>query len=304
MIISTSAIRDLLWPGLNAVFGDLPDMPAQWKEIFEANTSDKQYEKDVEVKLLGLADLQAEGQSVTYEDMGERYTYTYIHRGVALGFIMTKFAIRDNLYKTQFGPNTRALKHSFQQTKEVYGAAVLNNATDGTNYPGGDTVALLSTSHPIDTGVVANTPSIQVELNETSLQDSFIRIRRFKDAAGLRKMVKPKKLVVPPELQYVATRLMGSAGRPGRVGTNDNDLNAIRDLGLLPGGFTLNDFLTNTKAWYVTTDCPDGLKFFQRDPLEIDLYTDFDTSNLKCKGEERYSFGWSNFRGIDGSMPT
>lgn len=303
MVITTSQIRDLLWPGLDAIFGELPDFPPQWKEIFEAHTSDKQYEKDVEVKLLGLADFIAEGQSVPYEDMGERYTYTYLHKGVGLGFIMTKYAIRDNLYKSQFGPNTRALKHSFLQTKETYGAAVLNNATD-TNYLGGDGKPLLSTTHPIDTGYVANTPIVQTELNETSLQDSIVRIRRFRDAAGLRKMVKPRKLVTTPEMSWIAERLMGSNARPGRVGTNDNDLNAIRSMGVLPGGYTINDFLTNTKSWYVTTECPNGLKFFQRDPLEIDLYTDFDTSNLKCKGEERYSFGWSDFRGIDGAMPT
>lgn len=300
MVTNTAAIRDLLYPGLNAIFGDYQELPAQWQEIYSKNTSDMIREIDVEVKLLGLAQLKAEGAAVAYDDMGERYSYVYVHKAVGLGFIMTKFAIRDNLYKTQFGPNTRALKHSFRQTKEIYGAAVLNNASDGTNFPGGDGVALLSTAHPIDVGVVANTPTVQAELNESSLQDAIVGARRFKDAAGLRVMITGRKIVVTPELQFTAERLFKTQDR---VGSADNDVSAFRSRGDLKGGYTVNDFLTNVKSWYLLTDCPDGLKFFQRDPLEIDMYTDFDTSSLKVKGEERYSFGWSNFRAIWGNMP-
>lgn len=292
MAINTAAIRDLLLPGLDAVFGDYHMFPGEWTEIFEQHTSEMYREIDVEVKLLGLAQVRTEGQPVAYDDMGERYQYVYIHQGVGLGFIMTKFAIRDNLYKTQFGPSTRALKHSFQQTKEIYGAAVINNSTSS-SFNGGDGVPLASASHPIDVGTVANTPTVQAQLNESSLQDAIVGIRRFKDAAGLRVLVKPRKLIVPPELSFTAERLLKT---DLRVGTADNDINAIRNMNAIPEGYRVNDFLTDTSGWTVITDCPDGLKYFQRDPLEIDMYTDFDTDNLKVKGTERYSFGWSNFR--------
>jgi hypothetical protein len=301
MTVNTAQIKDLLLPGLNAIFGDYDEIPNQWQELFSKNTSDMYREVDVEVKLLGLAQLRSEGQAVNYDDMGERYQYVYVHRGVGLGFVITKFAIRDNLYKSQFGPNTRALKFSFRQTKEIYGAAVFNNANDATGtYFGGDGVALLSTSHPIDVGTVANTPTVQAELNESSLQDAIVGVRRFKNAAGLRVLVRGKKVVVPPELQFTAERLFATTLR---VGTADNDVSAFKSRGDIVGGYTVNDFLTNTKGWYLLTDCPDGLKYFQRDPLEIDMYTDFDTDNLKVKGTERFSFGWSNFRAVYGNMP-
>ena len=301
MATTTAQIRDLLLPGIDAVFGDYDQMPTQFDQLFERHTSEMSYERDVEVKLLGLAQGRSEGAATTFEDMGERYTYFYRHIAVGLGFVMTKFAIRDNLYKTQFGPNTRALKHSLRQTKEVYGAAVLNNSTDTTGaYFGGDGVPLLSASHPIDVGTFANTGAIQAELNETSLQDAVIAVRRFKDAAGLRVLVQPTKMVIPPDLMFVAKRLLGT---PLRVGTADNDINAIRDLDSIPDGYTINDFLTNTKSWFLKTNCPDGLKFFQRDPLEVDMHTDFTTDNLLTKATERFSFGWSNSRGIFGMMP-
>jgi hypothetical protein len=283
------------------VFGDYEQMPSEWSEIFEQHQSDLAYERDVEVKLLGLAQLRSEGAATAFEDMGERFVFTYRHLGISLGFVFTKFAIRDNLYKSRFGPNTRALKHSFRQTKEVYGASVLNNGMDTTGaYYGGDGVALLSTAHPIDTGTIANTATVQAELNETSLQDGIIAIRRFKDAGGLRIMTKPRKLVIPPDLMFVAQRLFETQLR---VGTTDNDINAWRSMGLIPGGYTINDFLTNTKSWYLLTDAPDALKYFQRDPLETDAQVDFTTDNLMIKGTERFSFGWSNVRGIYGCMP-
>lgn len=299
-MITTAAIRSLLLPGLDAVFGDYDQFPQEWQEIFSSNTSEMYREVDTEVKLLGLAQLKNEAASVAYEDMGERYSFTYYHRGVGLGFIISKFAIRDNLYKAEFGPSTQALKHSFQQTKEIYGASVFNNGFDNTNFPGGDGVCLFSTAHPTDAGSLANTPTISAELSETSLQDGCIGIRRFKDAAGLRANILPKKLIIPPELQFVAQRLLKTELR---VGTSDNDTNAIRTLDLIPEGFRINDYLTNTKAWFVTTNVPNGLKYFQRDPFETDMYEDFDTSSLKVKGEERYSFGWSNVRCAWGNNP-
>jgi hypothetical protein len=301
MATTTAQIRDLLWPGLAAVFGDYRDLPSQYGDVFETHDSDKAYERDVEVKMLGLAQLRAEGAATAFEDMGERYAYTYRHVGVALGFVMTKFAIRDNLYKSRFGPNTKALKHSLRQTKEVYAAAILNNATDTSAINlGGDGVPLLSANHPIDVGVVGNTPSVQAQLNETSLQDALVAIRRFRDAAGLKVLVNAQKLIVPPELQFTAERLMKT---PLRVGTADNDVNAIRSIGFLSGGWKMNDFLSNTASWYIITDCPDGLKHYTRDPLETDMFVDFTTDNLMVKATERYSFGWSNFRAIYGCMP-
>jgi hypothetical protein len=301
MAMTTSQIKDLLLPGLDAVFGDYAEIPQQWADVFDKHTSDMAYERDVEVKMLGLAQLRAEGQATSFEDMGERYQYVYRHVGVALGFVMTKFAIRDNLYKSQFGPNTRALKFSLRQTKEVYGAAVLNNATTDTAvYQGGDGEPLLSIEHPIDVGTVANTPTVQAQLNETSLQDGVVAVRRFKDAAGLRVLVKPTKLIIPPEQQFTAARLLRSNLR---VGTADNDLNAIKDLNNVPGGFSINDFLTNTSSWFLKTDCPDGMKFFQRDPLETDMFVDFTTDNLMTKATERFSFGWSNWRALYGCLP-
>lgn len=301
MTTSTAQIAQLLLPGLNAVFGDYNRLPSQWPEIFTKHTSELAYERDVEVKTLGLAQLRSEGGSVAYDDMGTRYTYVYRHVQPALGFIMTRNAIRDNVYKSDFGPNTRALKFSMRQTKEVYGAAVLNNAQDTTGvYYGGDGQPLLSLNHPIDVGTVGNTPAVQAQLNETSLQDADIAIARFRDAAGNKVLVKPRKLVIPPDLKFVAKRILGSTGR---VGTADNDLNALKELQIIGGGWAENHFLTNTQSWYVITDCPDGLKYFQRDPLETDLFVDFDTDNMKVKATERYSFGWSNWRAIYGNMP-
>lgn len=301
MAMTTAQIRDLLLPGLNAVFGDYDALPQQWSDIFERHTSEMAYERDVEIKMLGLAQLRSEGAATAFEDPGERFVYVYRHVGVALGFVMTKFAIRDNLYKSRFGPNSRALKFSLAQTKEVYGAAVLNNAqAAGAQFAGGDGVPLLSTAHPIDVGTVSNRPTVNAQLNETSLQDGIVAVRRFKDAAGLRVMVKPKRLIIPPELQFTATRLLRTELR---VGTSDNDVNAIRELGAIPGGFRINDFLSNVASWFLLTDCPDGLKFFQRDPLEVDMFVDFTTDNLMTKATERFSFGWSNWRSVYGSMP-
>lgn len=300
MAITLASAPALLRPGVNKVFGDYESLPNEWADIFEKNTSEMNYEIDVETKLLGLAQLRAEGAATAFEDAGQRYSYVYQPVGVALGFVMTKFALRDNLYKTQFMPNTRALKASMAQTKEVYGAAVLNLANTASLTSQGDGVSLLSSAHPIDTGTVANTFAVQAELSETALQDAYVNIRRFKDAAGLRKLVKADKLIVPPELMWVVKRLLET---DLRVGTADNDINAIKAQRAIPGGYVINDFLTNVKSWYLKTDCPDGFKFFQRDPLEIDMHTDFTTDNMMTKATERYSFGYSNFRAVFGCMP-
>lgn len=299
MATTTAQIRDLLLPGLNAVFGDYPQLDTEWGHIFTKHTSKMQAERDVEMKLLGLSQLRSEGASVVYDDMGERYVSSYVHLELGLGFVITKIAIEDNLYKQQFSPGTKQLKNSMAQTKEVLGANVLNYAMDP-NVTGGDGVPLLSTQHPLDVGTNANTFAIQSELNETSLQDAIVRIGRQRDAAGMLIKVKPTKIVIAPEMQFVADRLLGTEER---VGTADNDLNAIKSGKMLGGGYVVNHYLTNPRAWYVLTDAPEGLKYFQRRALESDMYVDFDTDNLKTKATERCSWGWSNHRAVVGCMP-
>jgi len=297
MAINTTQIRDLLRPGLAAVFGDYDMYPSQWSEIFTKHTSDKAVEIEVEIKMLGLAAIKAEGASVAYDTMGQRYVTNYLHRYVGIGFIITRQAIKDNLYKSRFPMQAKALKDSFGQTKEVLGAAVLNNGFD-TNYPIGDGKPVYSTTHPIDTGTVANTFTVQADLNETSLQDAIVAIQKFRAASGLRVMVKPEKLIVPPELQWQANRLLNSQFR---TDTANNDESAIYNTSAVPQGYRVNQFLTDTNAWFLMTNCDDGFKYYDREPLEIDMYTDFDNDNLKVKGIERYSFGVSNFRGSFGS---
>jgi len=298
MAINTSAIRDLLRPGLAAVFGDYPQYPAQWSEIFERFTSDKAVEIEVEVKLLGLASIKAEGASVAYDTMGQRYVTNYVHRYAAIGFIITRQAIKDNLYQTRFPLQAKALRNSMTQTKETLGAAVLNNGFD-TNYPIGDGKPVFSTTHPIDGGTVANTFSVQSDLNETSLQDAIVSIQRFRDAANLRIMTKPTKLIVPAELQWTAERLLKSQYRTDSA---NNDISAIYSTSAVPQGHRVNMFLTDTNSWFLCTDAPNGFKHYERERLETDVYTDFDTDNLKAKAVERYSFGVSNFRGAFGSQ--
>ena len=302
MAMNLAAIRDMLLPGLNTLFGDYAQIPTQWSRVFDRTTSNMAIERDLEVRLLGLAQLRTEGQSTYFDNgMGQRSMYNYYHKGIGLGFIVTRSAIKDNLYKTQFKPNATALRNSFQQTKEIYGANILNKGTTYDATVGGDGKALFATDHPIDTGTVANTPTTQAELNETSLQNALIAIRKFRNVAGLKFMSRGRLLIVPVELEYTAQRLMQSELR---VGTADNDLNAIKSLGKLPEGFTAMDFLTDTKAWFIKTDSPDGFKYFDREPFESDVYVDFDTDNLKVKGYERYSFGYSNFRCAYGNFPT
>lgn len=300
MAINTGSIQQLLRPGLAEVFGDYPMYPGQWTEIFERATSDKAVEVEVEMKFLGLAAIKAEGAATEYDNMGQRFIYTYVHRYVSIGFIITRQAIKDNLYKDRFPQQAKALKNSMLQTKEVLGASVLNNAFSS-SFLGGDGVALCSTAHPIDGATVANTPTVQADLNETSLQDGIVTIQRFKDVAGLRVMVQPKKLIVPPPLQWTANRLLNSQFR---TGTANNDISAIYNADAVPEGYRVNQFLTDDSAWFIKTNAENGLKYYEREALETDVYTDFDTQNLKNLALERYSFGWSNWRAVYGSSGT
>jgi hypothetical protein len=292
MAINTTAIQSLLRPGLAAVFGDYPMYPAQWSEIFDKHTSDKAVEIEVEVKLLGLAAIRAEGASTIYENMGQRFTTNYVHRYVSIGFVITRQAIKDNLYKAQFPLQAKAMRNSMGQAKENLGAAVLNNGFSA-SFPIGDGQALYSTAHPIDNGTVANTFAAVTDLNETSLQNAIVKVQQFKDQAGLIVMTKPEKLTVAPANQWTADRLLNSAFR---TGTADNDISAIYNTSAVPQGYRVNQFLTSASNWFLMTDAPDGFKYYEREALETDVYTDFDTDNVKAKAIERYSFGVSNFR--------
>lgn len=300
MAINTTSIQQLLRPGLAEVFGDYPMYPAEFTEIFSVNSSDKAVEIEVEMKLLGLASTKAEGAPTNFQDMGQRVISTYYHRYTSVGFVITRQAQKDNLYESQFPLQAQSLRNSMLQSKEVNGASVLNNGFSA-SFPGGDGVSLFSTAHPIDTGTFANTPTVQTDLNEASLQDAIISISVFRDQAGLITMTKPEKLIVPPQLQFTADRLLHSAFR---TGTANNDINSIYNIGSVPQGYRTNHFLTDTNAWFLKTDAPNGLKHYVREKLETDVFTDFTTDNLLAKAIERYSFGWSNSRSIYGSSGT
>lgn len=296
MTINTAQIQSLLRPGLAAVFGSYPKYPSQWSEIFETYTSDKAVEYETEVKLLGLAGFRAEGSPTLMQDMGQRFITSYVHRYLALGFQITRQAMADNLYKDKFPIMARALRDSMAQTKELLGASILNNGfTTGII---GDGQTLYSTAHPIDTGVIANTPAVQADLNEASLEAGLIAVQQFRDQAGLLVMTKVKKMIVPPQGQFVAERLLASAFR---VNTPNNDVSAIYNMSMVPEGFRVNQYLTLPNSWFLITDAPNGFKHYIREKVETDVYTDFQTDNLLAKAVERYSFGVSNFRCTYGS---
>lgn len=297
MPINTTAIANLLRPGLSAVFGDYPSYPSQWSEIFDTYESDKAVEIEVEMKMLGLAQIRAEGAPTAVDTMGQRIITQYVHKYVALSFNITRQAIMDNLYKTKFPLMVKALKKSMAQTKEILGASILNNGFNAA-YPLGDGQPLFSLNHPIDGGVVPNTPSVQADLNEASLESAIVTIQQFKDQAGLICMTKQEKMIVPPQGQFVVDRLLGSQFR---TNTANNDISAIYNMSAVPRGYRVNQFLTNANAWFLLTDAPDGFKHYIREPIETDVYTDFSTDNLMAKAVERYSFGVSNFRAGYGS---
>jgi hypothetical protein len=303
MAVNLSAIKDLLLPGLRGVEGKYEQIPSQYDKIFTKHESKMALERTAEMRFLGLAQLKTEGGQTAFDNgAGERYVYNQEHTEIALGYAITRKAIDDNLYKTQFAPSNLGLIESFQQTKEIYGANLLNTATTYNASIGGDGVALCSASHPIDGGTVANTPTTQVDLNEATLLNAMIAIRtNFKDQAGLKVFARGRKLIVPPQLEPVAIRLTKTELRPG---TADNDVNAIMmTSGGLPEGYMVNDFLTSAYAWFLLTNI-DGLSYMERVKFESDMQVDFVTDNLLVKGYERYSFGYYNWRSIFGSFPT
>ena len=303
MAVNLSAIKDLLLPGLRGIEGKYEQIPSQYDKIFTKHDSKMALERTAEMRYLGLAQLKTEGGQTSFDNSaGERYVYNQEHTEIALGYAITRKAIDDNLYKTQFHPSNLGLIESFQQTKEIYGANVLNTATTYNAAIGGDGKALCATDHPIDGGTVANTPTVQVDLNESTLLNGMIAIRtNFKDQAGLKVVARGRKLVVPPQLEPVAIRLTKTELRPG---TADNDVNAIlTTAGGLPEGYMVNDFLTSASAWFLLTNI-DGLSYMERVSFETDMQVDFVTDNLLVKGYERYSFAYYNFRAIYGSFPT
>ena len=303
MAVNLSAIKDLLLPGLRGVEGKYEMIPSQYDKIFTKHDSKLALERTAEMRYLGLAQLKTEGGQTSFDNSaGERFVYNQEHNEIALGYAITRKAIDDNLYKTQFHPSNLGLIESFQQTKEIFGASILNTAQTYNNQFGADGVALCSTAHPIDAGTVANTPLTQVDLNESTLLNGMISIRtNFKDQAGLKVFARGRKLIIPPQLEPVAIRLTKTELRPG---TSDNDVNAIQTTaGGLPEGYMVDDFLTSSFAWFLLTNI-DGLSYMERVKFETDMQVDFVTDNLLVKGYERYSYGYYNWRAIYGSFPT
>lgn len=303
MAVNLSAIKDLLLPGLRGVEGKYEQIPSQYDKIFTKHNSKMALERTAEMRYLGLAQLKTEGGQTAFDNnAGERYVYNQEHVEIGLGYAITRKAIDDNLYKTQFQPSNLGLMESFQQTKEIYGANVLNTATTYNGSVGGDGVALCSTAHPIDGGTVANRPTTDIELNEASLLNAMIAIRtNFRDQAGLKTFARGRKLIVPPQLEPTAIRLTKTELRPG---TADNDVNAIfSTAGGLPEGYMACDYLTSTTAWFLLTNIT-GLSYMERVKFETDMQVDFVTDNLLVKGYERYSFSYYNWRSIYGSFPS
>ena len=299
MAISRAQLLKELLPGLNALFGlEYARYGEEHKEIYETETSERSFEEETKLSGFSAAPVKNEGSAIAYDNAQEAWTTRYNHETIALGFSITEEAIEDNLYDSLSARYTKSLARAMAYTKQVKAAAVLNNGFSA-SYPGGDGVALFSTAHPlVSGGTNSNTPSTQVDLNETSLEAAVIQIAAWTDERGLLIAAKPKKMVIPPALMFVAERLLETSLR---VGTNDNDINAIKNMGAVPEGYTVNHFLTDSNAWFLTTDVPNGMKHFVRTPLQNSMDGDFDTGNVRYKARERYSFGWSDPLGMWGS---
>jgi len=299
MAISRAQLLKELLPGLNALFGlEYARYGEEHKEIYETETSERSFEEETKLSGFSAAPVKNEGSAIAYDNAQEAWTARYNHETIALGFSLTEEAIEDNLYDSLSARYTKGLARAMAYTKQVKAAAVLNNAFNSA-YTGGDGVSLLNASHPlVNGGTNSNAPSTAADLNETALENAVIQIAAWTDERGLLIAAKPRKLVVPPALQFVATRLLETELR---VGTNNNDINAIKNNGAIPEGYTINHFLTATNAWFLTTDVPNGLKHFVRTPLQNSMDGDFDTGNVRYKSRERYSFGWSDPLGIYGS---
>ena len=299
MAISRAQLLKELLPGLNALFGmEYARYGEEHKEIFETESSERSFEEETKLSGFSAAPVKNEGSAIAYDNGQEAWTARYTHETIALGFSLTEEAIEDNLYDSLSARYTKALARAMAYTKQVKAAAILNNGFNSA-YTGGDGVSLFSTAHPlISGGTNSNEPSTAADLNETSLEAAVIQIAGWTDERGLLIAAKPKKLIVPPALMFVATRLLETELR---VSTADNDINALKNNGSIPGGYTVNHFLTDTNAWFLTTDVPNGMKHFVRTPLQNSMDGDFDTGNVRYKARERYSFGWSDPLGMYGS---
>ena len=304
MAISRQQLTKELEPGLNALFGlEYSRYENEHAEIYQTETSDRAFEEEVMLSGFGSAPVKQEGAAVVFDQANEAFTARYTHETIALAFAITEEAIEDNLYDRLAGRYTRALARSMSNTKQVKAAAVLNQAQI-TTVTGGDGVSLINNSHPLANGnTFSNVLATAADLNETSLEQSLIDIAGFVDERGLRIAVQGTKMIIPKELQFTAERILKS---PLRVGTADNDINAIGNMGMLPQGYRVNHFLTDTDSFFILTDIPNGLKHFERAPLRTALEGDFDTGNVRFKARERYSFGFSDPRCVfgNGNLPT
>ena len=299
MAISRAQLLKELLPGLNALFGmEYSRYGEEHKEIYDTEKSERSFEEETKLAGFSAAPVKNEGSAIAYDNAQEAFTARYNHETIALGFSITEEAVEDNLYDSLSARYTKALARAMAYTKQVKAASVINNGFNAA-YPGGDNVSLFNTAHPlVNGGTNSNTPTTQVDLNETSLEAAVIQIAAWTDERGLLIAAKPKKLIVPPALMFVAKRLLDTELR---VGTTDNDINAIKQMGAIPEGYTVNHFLTDSNGWYLTTDVPNGLKHFERMALVNSMDGDFDTGNVRYKARERYSFGWSDPLGMWGS---
>lgn len=301
MAVNLGSIQSLLRPGLKDVRGRYDMIPTQWSGFFDKGTSKQAVERSEMSRFLGPAALKNDGGATTFDNgAGDRFTYQQVHQQIGLGYSITSNAIADNLYKEKFNPMNLGLTESFAQTKEILGANILNTATTYNAQSVGDGVALLSTLHPFDGGFNANTFATQLDLNEAALESASTQIRLFKDQAGLKIHARGKKVAVPPQLEYVASRLFNAELRPT---TANNDIYALRAQGAYPDGFQVMDFLTSNFAWYIRTDKP-GLNYLEREPFEIDMEIDPIARNLLVIGFERYSFGYDDPLSVFGSTPS
>jgi hypothetical protein len=301
MAISRAQLLKELLPGLNALFGlEYKRYGEEHREIYETEKSERSFEEETKLSGFSAAPVKNEGSAIAYDNAQEAFTARYNHETIALGFSVTEEAIEDNLYDSLSARYTKALARAMAYTKQVKAASVLNNGfTNSSQYYGGDGVPLFSTAHPlVSGGTNSNTFATGADLNETSLENAVIQIAAWTDERGLLIASMPRKLIIPPALQFVATRLLETNLR---VGTTDNDINAIKNNGSIPEGYAINHYLTDTNAWFLTTDVPNGMKHFERMPLANSMDGDFDTGNVRYKSRERYSFGWSDPLGMFGS---
>ena len=298
MAISRAQLLKELLPGLNALFGlEYAKYGEEHKEIFETESSDRSFEEETKLSGFSAAPVKGEGAAIEYDNAQEAWSARYTHETIAMGFSITEEAIEDNLYDSLSSRYTKALARAMAYTKQVKAAAILNGAFSGTTY--GDGKTLCATDHPlVSGGTNSNRPTVAADLNETSLEAAVIQIAAWTDERELLIAAKPRKLIIPPALQFVATRLLETEGR---VGTASSDLNSLRSIGSIPEGYAINHYLTDNNAWFLTTDIPNGLKHFTRSPMATSMDADFDTGNSRYKARERYSFGVSDPLGIFGS---